>query len=612
MFFFDRYIGQIVPEDNLPSKIELGRFLVQKSRKDLTNRVFNVGSERTINQDILETKNKYKQKLLGQFNLEICKSVAEPNSVKPLIQSINTKLCLNEFEELLNKELFHLELIFHQPHYLLHHNIEKVNVSRAKRIPSRGYQNLASHTEDWIQKSIVSFKPSKVLNEELDLLYDVYENQIVVALIERSLVYLEGRLNELVDIKDFLEGLKKLLEERKFEKGWYKKIERNLSLIGSIYTDKNYNITTDKSMLLSPVRDTIQSMQKRLKALQKYAVYNEVSKRVVQSLMQENDIYLTNVIKNHKHYRYIRELWLSLSKEDNIKTNKELQIYEQEVISGLRSFSKAIITYIIKDLFNYEIIGDYSNWKTSETASCQISLKEDRGVILLSIGNSKIKFVTVANKPSIDINDIPKNTYILFLDDSKSLGKIISISPYDPDSVERVGNIIRGYILNNYIESIETQNRFSFNQSLRAFVKYIERDIPVEFEQGTNTYCFKKIPTKDIYQNTIINNLKRDEIFKSNNPKKQAEILKSMESLISEINDNKNKLLEMLRCQHQDCYSPLTPFDVKQLDYYTECAGCGFTLDKKGNHIIFQNKDSHYENLKPEDWGLDYVDLNIE
>ena len=85
-----------------------------------------------------------------------------------------------------------------------------------------------------------------------------------------------------------------------------------------------------------------------------------------------------------------------------------------------------------------------------------------------------------------------------------------------------------------------------------------------------------------------------------------------MEGLISEINDNKNKLLEMLRCQHQDCSSPLTPFDVKQLDYYTECANCGFTLDKKGNRILFQNKDQRYEKLKPEDWGLDYIDFNIE
>ena len=63
-------------------------------------------------------------------------------------------------------------------------------------------------------------------------------------------------------------------------------------------------------------------MQKKLKALQKHAVYKGVNKRVVQSLAQENDIYPTNVIKNHKHYRYVRELWLSLNKEDKVKPTK--------------------------------------------------------------------------------------------------------------------------------------------------------------------------------------------------------------------------------------------------------------------------------------------------
>jgi predicted metal-dependent hydrolase len=83
-------------------------------------------------------------------------------------------------------------------------NNEKVNVSRAKRIPTKSYQNLASHTEDWLHKSIVDFKPRRILNEELDLLYDVYENQVTIALIERCLIYLNSRIQEVHDISNFL------------------------------------------------------------------------------------------------------------------------------------------------------------------------------------------------------------------------------------------------------------------------------------------------------------------------------------------------------------------------------------------------------------------------
>jgi hypothetical protein len=304
MKVFDRYSDCLIDVDKLPEQIDLGRFVNPQTDEDLTNRIINVGAERIIRQEILENDNKSLQGLFHQFYLDVTNSKEDFFDVRPIIQSVKSKLYLNEFESLLEEKLFHLEEIFRQPHYLLQRTIEKVNVSRAKRIPAKSYQNLASHTEDWLHKSIVNFKPHRILNEELDLLYDVYENQVTVALIERCLLYLNSRIKEVHDITEFLKDYSKILSDRDDSRGWYQKIERNLTLIGDVYEDQNYHQNINQSSILAKTQAKLLAMQRRLKALQSTSLYGEINKRVVQSLMSEGDVRPTNVIANHKHYRY--------------------------------------------------------------------------------------------------------------------------------------------------------------------------------------------------------------------------------------------------------------------------------------------------------------------
>lgn len=223
MQVFDRLKSIAIDSSKLPNHIDLGRYFVVESGQDLTNRIVNVGVDKFISQELLESKNKSLQDLFCYFNAALLEIKDNDFAIIPLIQSVKDKLELNKFEELLESKVFHLEEIFRQPHYLLQRTIEKVNVSRAKRIPAKSYQNLASHTEDWLHKSIVDFKPRRILNEELDLQYDVYENQVTIALIERCLIYLNSRIHEVHDISNFLDEYYKLLEDRNDSAGWYKK-----------------------------------------------------------------------------------------------------------------------------------------------------------------------------------------------------------------------------------------------------------------------------------------------------------------------------------------------------------------------------------------------------
>lgn len=607
MKVYDRYNGNLLDVDKLPEQIDLGRFVIPKTNEDITNRIINVGAERIIRQEILENDNKSLQSLFCQFYQFVTKAETDSFDVKPIIQSVKSKLFLNRFESLLEEKLFHLEEIFRQPHYLLQRTIEKVNVSRAKRIPAKSYQNLASHTEDWLHKSIVNFKPHRILNEELDLLYDVYENQVTIALIERCLLYLNSRIKEVHDITEFLKDYSKILSDRDDSRGWYQKIERNLTLIGDVYEDQNYHQNTDRSSVLAQTQAKLLAMQRRLKALQSAAIYNEVNKRVVQSLMSEGDVRPTNVIANHKHYRYVRELWLELNTEDKEQSEKERNNYEQTVIEGIRCYAKALVAYIVKDVLGYDIVGSYVSWMATSDYYCSISMEERNGAICLSIGKNEISFVTVANDSKESADNIRrKGLYILSLGNSKREGRIISISPYDADSVERVGRIIKEYILREFLASINTS--FDYPQMLKDYVKYINCQYVVF--NSNYSYSFKGIPQSDISDTDAVRGLEADDQFNRRSRPDRDAIRLNMKNLVTDINVNAGKVLSLIKCQNNDCHLDVHKQDAKQLEYL-QCS-CGFVLDSTDGHVIFKNKDTRFEALSPADWGMDYVEFDIQ
>lgn len=607
MKVYDRFNGNLLDIDKLPEQIDLGRFVNPMTNEDITNRIINVGTKRIIRQEILENDNKSLQSLFCQFYQFVTKAETDSFDVKPIIQSVKSKLFLNKFENLLEEKLFHIEEIFRQPHYILQRTIEKVNVSRAKRIPAKSYQNLASHTEDWLHKSIVNFKPHRILTEELDLLYDVYENQVAIALIERCLLYLNSRIKEVHDITEFLKDYSKILSDRDDSRGWYQKIERNLTLIGDVYEDQNYHQNTDRSNVLAQTQAKLLAMQRRLKALQSTAIYNEVNKRVVQSLMSEGDVRPTNVIANHKHYRYVRELWLELNTEDKEQSEKERKKYEQTVIEGIRCYTKALIAYIVKTVLGYKIVGNYVSWIAASDYYCQISMDERNGVIYLSIGKNEIRFVTVANDTKESADSImQKGLYILSLGNSKREGRIINISPYDADSVERVGRIIKEYILREFLASINTT--FDYPQMLKNFVKYINCQYIIF--NPNYSYSFKGIPQSDISDSDVVRQLEADNQFNRRSRPDRDAIRLKMKNLVTEININAGKVLSLIKCQNIDCHLNIHKQEAKQLEYL-QCS-CGFVLDSTDGHVIYKNKDTRFEALSPADWGMDYVEFDIQ
>ena len=605
MLLFDRYQGCSINSDDLPSEIDLGRYYISQTNEDITNRVINVGTDKIIRQGLLENENVGLQELFCQFYHLEKSATNDEFEVVPLAQCIKDKLFLNDFERTLEKELFHIEEIFRHPHYLLQRTIEKVNVSRAKRIPSKSYQNLASHTEDWLHKSIVDFKPRRILNEELDFLYDIYENQATVAFIERCLRYLGGRIKEIYDIKDFLVEYERILSDRDDEKGWFKKINRNLALIGEVYEDQYNHRKYNRNNDLAKTQERLSQVQKRLKALQRASLFDEVNKRHVQSLLTEKEIMPTNVMANHKHYRYVRELWRGLNNVSNERSDDELAKYEQEVIRGVRSYAKALITYTVRNTLEYNLTGNYSHWEARHDHYCKITMHEqDDSCIGLNVGGVDLRFVAIANDSSVDSDIIVnRNLFLLSLGNSKKHERIISVSPYDADSVERVGAIIKSYIIKNLVSRL--REKYAYPHQLRDFVTCVNSEYVI-FDNDF-TYSFKGLAFTEISPKSAIEILSQNEEYKKRSRSDRDEIRNGIESLVNDINKQSIRLFSQIVCFN--CMNTIPRRNLRQLSYI-QC-DCGFILDSTGSRIIYKNKDEKYAELSNTDWGMDYVEIRL-
>jgi len=607
MRLYDRFKGNFIDSRSLPRDIDLGRYTTEDGR-DLTNSIFDTGSEYYIHQELLNDANHSLHELFKDIGKRVASSGKGRMNIFPLIQTLDDKLEMNDFEIYLCENIPHLEQICRQPHYLLQRIVEKVNVSRAKRIPSKSYQYLAAHTEDWEQKSIVSFKPNRVLNEELDLNFNIYENQLFIALVERCLKYLNGRLKEVNDISLFIEKYRELLEKRYDTNVWFEKVSRNLTLIGGVYEDENYKREkNDDHARLVTTEEHLRAAYKRLLLIRSSDLFDEVNKRAEKDIMLRD----TNVLINHKHYRYVRSLWLELNKIRPEKTEEDLKIDEQIVIEGLRAYAKTLFSYTVSHLnyndnLNYYQYGSYSDWKAINDRLSPISFKvaEDK-TFKVSIGNRNLRFIVTGNI-SNDIHSLPAGTFLMCYsqDRPKVDDRIVLIDPMDPDSAERLGLVINRYLLSEYVSKIKTE--YPYPPALRDFIKYIEDKAPwVMFYNEHNHYAYSFVKPRTPIDKRALSALLV--VGRDIRDDQKKELLKLVDDIERNYSEYVSKNLYCFHCQ--------TPFNEKTLkDFkYMECSrGDGFVIDisHKGR-IILKNTNERYSK-DAVDWGLDCLDFCID
>jgi hypothetical protein len=285
-------------------------------------------------------------------------------------------------------------------------------------------------------------------------------------------------------------------------------------------------------------------------------------------------------------------------------------LYDQKVFNGLRAYGKSIITYALKENLDFELAGNYHNFNAEHPILSKITLTDtDKDVFELEIGAFNIRIVILGNLPNI--NDVlgllkSKNTFIFCYGEQTEIinDRIIPINPLDPDSIERVGALIRKHLLIEYLNNLF--RKFQFKPLLKDFVKYI-RSTFIEFKDFH--YRFHSFPKSKLSSEEIKRSVESDSLFKANSRPEQNDIFKALSELLTEIESNSSKLInEYLNCFN--CNEKLYSHNINHLNYI-KCPSCQCLVDSSNKESIrFKIADDKYSTLSKEEFGLDHLDFN--
>ena len=619
MQIIDRYTGKILNDSNLPGDIELGRYAISmgSSYRELTSKSYKVQEGQRIHQELLDDVNKDKHNIF-----EIISESVEKGDFRsiPLLQGIKNGLEFGDFATQMEEDFKHIEAIFHAPYSKLNRTIEKVPVSRAKRISNRSNQYLAAHTEDWLHKGLVSFRPSRILTEEIISDENVFENQLVIALVTRAAHHLERKLRYTRDITEFLIEYSKLIEKHeKSEDCWYKKVRRELSLAGKVYDEQsgNYKAANADIQIVTSTMKRLKKLRDSLLKLRQYDLFYNVDQRLVKSVQYHD----TNVLINDKHYRYLKKLWFLLLKEENANPDDNKADADEYIVNNVRNYGISIINYAVKDIeyLGFNVVGKDKQWEAKRDNCPDMHLSVDEyGVINVMVGSTKLRFIVICDLPHLTGNKtFPENTYIIAYDNndadddyvrsSVDSANIIPVSLRDITCVERIAIILRKEMLKQYVENIlfkayeMPRILFPYYNLIATFITCIQIDAKVP------SYIFTKYPIVEFNKNKWRDKVLNCDDYKHKSRMEQKKISDALDTFIDDYELYAMDLRNKLRCFDPDCSLQINSWQCDSLSYIV--CSCGYVLDSSNHsNIVFYKKDSPFS---PEEMGMDHLAINL-
>ncbi len=120
----------------------------------------------------------------------------DATELSPLQPGMSERADLQPHERQLGERLRHLEAVCRRPRTKLDVEVERMAVSRARRVAPGAANYLAAHTEDWERRTLRSVVPRRILAVVRDDRFDIYENRVAARLVDRLSTYLEHRIQE--------------------------------------------------------------------------------------------------------------------------------------------------------------------------------------------------------------------------------------------------------------------------------------------------------------------------------------------------------------------------------------------------------------------------------
>ncbi|WP_192930687.1 DUF2357 domain-containing protein [Deinococcus sp. AJ005] len=219
--------------------------------------------------------------------------------LSPMDRNLADDLQRLPLEEEMARHLAHLEAVCRQPRTHLEIFEERQQVSRARQIPTRAITYLASHTEDWENRSLRSVRPRRIIANVRDEQYDIYENRVAVRLVDHLLLYVRRRIARVSELLHTLGVVDTNAHEP--PSGMYWRQRRLYSLWGDALD------VTEGQLLAEERLQELQRLRRQLERLQGSLLYRQVQRR----LQVPAQLRITNILGNDPHYRRVARLWLA-------------------------------------------------------------------------------------------------------------------------------------------------------------------------------------------------------------------------------------------------------------------------------------------------------------
>lgn len=343
-------------------------------------------------------------------------------STSPLVLDARPEMAsLNNFEANIIAHLWHLEEVNRAPHTRLTLEIEKLPVSKTRRIPAKAYEYLATHTEDWDYRTLTSVVPKRVLSTMADDLFDFYENRLATRLINELYRYLLERLNE----------LRFLREDRQVEQevGTSHRRDRVYSLWGEAISSEQ---ATEK---LRPTLEQIERLYQRVRTMFSGTLYEAVPRKSWQQV--QPIVRHTNILAHDRHYRYVNILW-----KDYLSNHFRPPKTEQQALLELQSVAQAFDRYcmllVIRSL-------DQLGFKSEELSSlASDSTTHLRGPIGgIRVTWNRLGTITLQFEEHYPIHIVPVVSRLARAGTQQELeARITALEQLIDDSMEQVGPLI--------------------------------------------------------------------------------------------------------------------------------------------------------------------------
>ncbi len=267
------------------------------------------------------------------------KAWLEWTDVVPLVPGMSGDVELQPLDISIRDLFGHLEVVCMKPRAHLNVEVERVPVSKARRLPSRAASYLASHTEDWERPLLRSVLPKRVLSEVRHDEFDIYENRVAARLVDHLVAYLTARVRK----------VRKLLQV-------FQEKEDYSAAVGGTYHRRNrihrlWGESIDANEGKRKAESTLKELERlryRLMGLMDSPLYSALPRRGYVSPTLRN----TNILANDQNYRRVAELWRAWVDAGHAKvmTPAERHLEAQELGHGMDRFALLLVVRALEQL----------------------------------------------------------------------------------------------------------------------------------------------------------------------------------------------------------------------------------------------------------------------